>query len=145
MPSKPPKCKLCGVEHWNSEPHVFARETAPAPKPRPVNVTQPVTESVTKPVTPVTRPVTTTPSVTQTVTPVTQTVTPVTQTVTPVTQTVTPVTKSVTPVTKSVTQGEECVCPTCGSSHTPGGRMYSSPAEKQRAYRARRSGNGQSD
>jgi len=125
MPSKPPKCKLCGVEHWNSEPHVFARETAPAPKPRPVNVTQPVTESVTQPVTesvtqpvtPVTRPVTTTPSVTQ----------------------------PVTPVTKSVTQGEECVCPTCGSSHTPGGRMYNSPAEKQRAYRARRSGNGQSD
>jgi len=117
MPSKPPKCKLCGVEHWNSEPHVFARETAPAPKPRPVNVTQPVTESVTQPVTPVTRPVTTTPSVTQ----------------------------PVTPVTKSVTQGEECVSPACGSSHTPGGRMYNSPAEKQRAYRARRSGNGQSD
>jgi hypothetical protein len=140
MPSKPPKCKLCGVEHWNSEPHVFARETAPAPKPRPVNVTQPVTESVTQPVTEsVTQPVTE--SVTQPVTPVTQPVTPVTRPVT----TTPSVTQPVTPVTKSVTQGEECVCPTCGSSHTPGGRMYNSPAEKQRAYRARRSGNGQSD
>ncbi len=101
MPSKPPKCKLCGVEHWNSEPHVFGKETAPAPKQRPVSVTTPVT----KPVTPVTTPVTTRPS-----------------------------------VTTPVTQGEECVCPTCGAAHLP--RVYASQAEKQRAYRARRSGHG---
>jgi len=66
---------------------------------------------------------------------------------TPVTKPVTPITPPVTPRsidTTPVTEEGRCVCPTCGAPHSA--RRYSGgTAERSRAYRARRSGNGQSD
>jgi hypothetical protein len=82
MPAKPPKCKLCGSEHWNSEPHVL-------PKGEQVTVTK--APAVTKaPVPIVTKPI---------------------------------------PVTKA-SEGR------VGTTGRP--RLYATNADRQRAYRARR-------
>src|SRR4051812_28274737 len=60
MPAQPPKCKLCGVEHWNSEGHKLPKE-ARSEEPTRTSVPQaPQVQPaiVTKPVTPVTMGVT---------------------------------------------------------------------------------------
>jgi len=51
MPAKPPRCKLCGAEHWNSEPHVL-------PDQKPVTVPRKLVTQAVKPVTQDAQPVT---------------------------------------------------------------------------------------
>lgn len=61
---------------------------------------------------------------------------------TPVTRVTTPRTQS-PPVTTPVTREQEsgmCVCPDCGAPHTR--RTYASAAERKRASRARKRGDG---
>lgn len=47
----PPVCRLCGKPHWNTDPHVWGKETSPAGKAKRARVTKPATPSRdTKPV-----------------------------------------------------------------------------------------------
>ena len=47
---KPPKCRMCGSEHWNSEPHVFPNAPSKADvkkEKKPEKYFKPVTSNIT--------------------------------------------------------------------------------------------------